>query len=114
MGRAAVADAHYNYCRSHSLPSTSLEIRYCDNLDCLSRPGVEDRYEALRFYLAIRTCSVAVVVVAAAAAVFAALDCDAAQYEVVLVTRSPPVTLVGDSHTRSRRIRFDQFSRSPV
>lgn len=106
----AAADARYNYCRSHSLPSTSLEIRYYDNLDCMSRWRVGDRYEVSRVCLAIRTCSVAAVVAAAAAA---DLDCDAAQREAALVTRSPPVTSVKDLHTRSHQIRSDRFSRLP-
>lgn len=68
-------DARYNYCRSHFPPNTSLEIRYYDNLDCLSRQqGVWDRYEVSRVYFAIRTCSTA-----AADIVAAGLDCDAAQ-----------------------------------
>lgn len=75
-GRVAVADdARYNYCRSHSPPSTSLEIRYCDNLDCLSRQReVGDRYEVLQVCLVTHTCSTAAVDTAAAG-----LDCDAAQ-----------------------------------
>jgi len=74
-GRAAAADdVHYNYCRSHSPPSTSLEIRYCDNLDCLSRQReVEDRYEVSQVCLATRTCNTAV------ADTVVGLDCDAAQ-----------------------------------
>lgn len=78
-GRAAVTvdDVHYNYCRSHSPPSMSLEIRYYDNFDYLSRQrGVGDQYEVSRVYLAIRTCSIAAIDTAAAAV---NLDCDAAQ-----------------------------------
>lgn len=86
-GRAAIAvdDVHYNYCRSHSPPSMSLEIRYCDNFDCLTRQrGAEDQYEVSRVYLAIRTYSIvaidtAAVAVAAPVAAAVNLDCDAAQ-----------------------------------
>lgn len=79
-GRVAVAvdDVHYNYCRSHSPPSMSLEIHYCDNFDYLSRQrGAGDQYEVSRVYLAIHTCSIAAIDTAAAVAVN--LDCDAAQ-----------------------------------
>lgn len=82
-GRAAITvdDVRYNYCRSHSPPSMSLEIRYCDNFDYLSRQlGAGDQYEVSRVYLAIRTCSIAATDnVAAAAAAAVILDCDAAQ-----------------------------------
>lgn len=81
MERAVVTvdDVRYNYCRSHSPPSMSLEIHYCDNFDCLSRQrGVRDQYEVLRVYLAIHTYSIAAIDTAAAA-VAVNLDCDAAQ-----------------------------------
>lgn len=71
---AVADDARYNYCRSHSPLSTSLEIRYCDNLDCLSRQREGDRYEVSRVCLATRTCSTVAADIAAAG-----LDCDAAQ-----------------------------------
>ena len=79
-GRAAIAvdDVRYNYCRSHFPPSMSLETRYCDNFDYLSRQqGTGDQYEVSRVCFAIRTCSIAAIDTAVAAVV--SLDCDAAQ-----------------------------------